>query len=579
MTYTPATQDQLLAIRVNAGIEELAQSEKFAAAEPDMVEAIVGGIGEFAAGEWAPLNRVGDLEGAKLENGVVTLPDGFAAAYEHYVEQGWNAISGPAEFGGQGLPFTLSCNVLENLGTANMAFNLLPMLSVGAIESLEHHGSNELQQKYLPKLVSGEWSGTMNLTEPQAGSDVGALRTTAHLIEDGEHAGKYRIKGQKIYITWGEHDLAKNIIHLVLARLPDAPEGSRGISLFVVPKYHVKADGSPGAHNDVRCVSIEHKLGINASPTCVMSYGDNDECIGELVGAENRGLMAMFTMMNNARINVGNQGVQIGERATQQAQMYARERIQSARAGSPDKAPVAILEHPDVRRMLLRMKALTEGARALLYYTAGQVDRGTLGDSAARARGEVLTPLIKAWGTDIGIEVASLGVQVHGGMGFVEETGAAQHWRDSRIAPIYEGTNGIQAADLVTRKLGMDGGEALTAVLADIARDAGEESGLAALAADCESVALWMREEASLDDRLAGSVPFCTMFAVAVAGWQLLRQKRAVEEGAAPGLAATKQASVRFFLDRVVPEAAGLKASATAGAEPLYALSAEQFIG
>ena len=579
MTYTPATQDQLLAIRVNAGIEELAQSEKFAAAEPDMVEAIVGGIGEFAAGEWAPLNRVGDLEGAKLENGVVTLPDGFAAAYEHYVEQGWNAISGPAEFGGQGLPFTLSCNVLENLGTANMAFNLLPMLSVGAIESLEHHGSNELQQKYLPKLVSGEWSGTMNLTEPQAGSDVGALRTTAHLIEDGEHAGKYRIKGQKIYITWGEHDLAKNIIHLVLARLPDAPEGSRGISLFVVPKYHVKADGSPGAHNDVRCVSIEHKLGINASPTCVMSYGDNDECIGELVGAENRGLMAMFTMMNNARINVGNQGVQIGERATQQAQMYARERIQSARAGSPDKAPVAILEHPDVRRMLLRMKALTEGARALLYYTAGQVDRGTLGDSAARARGEVLTPLIKAWGTDIGIEVASLGVQVHGGMGFVEETGAAQHWRDSRIAPIYEGTNGIQAADLVTRKLGMDGGEALTAVLADIARDAGEESGLAALAADCESVALWMREEASLDDRLAGSVPFCTMFAVAVAGWQLLRQKRAVEGGATPGLAATKQASVRFFLDRVVPEAAGLKASATAGAEPLYALSAEQFIG
>ena len=579
MTYTPATQDQLLAIRVNAGIEELAQSEKFAAAEPDMVEAIVGGIGEFAAGEWAPLNRVGDLEGAKLENGVVTLPDGFAAAYEHYVEQGWNAISGPAEFGGQGLPFTLSCNVLENLGTANMAFNLLPMLSVGAIESLEHHGSPELQQKYLPKLVSGEWSGTMNLTEPQAGSDVGALRTTAHLIEDGEHAGKYRIKGQKIYITWGEHDLAKNIIHLVLARLPDAPEGSRGISLFVVPKYHVKADGSPGAHNDVRCVSIEHKLGINASPTCVMSYGDNDECIGELVGAENRGLMAMFTMMNNARINVGNQGVQIGERATQQAQMYARERIQSARAGSPDKAPVAILEHPDVRRMLLRMKALTEGARALLYYTAGQVDRGTLGDSAARARGEVLTPLIKAWGTDIGIEVASLGVQVHGGMGFVEETGAAQHWRDSRIAPIYEGTNGIQAADLVTRKLGMDGGEALTAVLADIARDAGEESGLAALAADCESVALWMREEASLDDRLAGSVPFCTMFAVAVAGWQLLRQKRAVEGGASPGLAATKQASVRFFLDRVVPEAAGLKASATAGAEPLYALSAEQFVG
>ncbi|HCC26525.1 MAG TPA: acyl-CoA dehydrogenase, partial [Erythrobacter sp.] len=274
MTYTPATQDQLLAIRVNAGIEELAQSERFAAAEPDMVEAIVSGIGEFAAGEWAPLNRVGDLEGARLENGTVHLPDGFAEAYEHYVEQGWNAIAGPVEFGGQGLPFTLSCNVLENLGTANMAFNLLPMLSVGAMESLEHHGSKELQEKYLPKLVSGEWSGTMNLTEPQAGSDVGALRTTAHPIEDGEHAGKYRIKGQKIYITWGEHELAKNIIHLVLARVPDAPEGSRGISLFIVPKYHVEADGSLGKRNDVRCVSIEHKLGINASPTCVMSYGD-----------------------------------------------------------------------------------------------------------------------------------------------------------------------------------------------------------------------------------------------------------------------------------------------------------------
>ncbi len=282
MTYSPATQDQLLAIRVNAGIGELAQSERFAAAEPDMVEAIVEGVGQFAAGEWAPLNRTGDLEGAKLENGVVRLPDGFEEAYKHYVEQGWNAIASPGEFGGQGLPFTLACNVLENLGTANMAFNLLPMLSVGAIEALEHHGSSELQQKYLPQLVSGAWSGTMNLTEPQAGSDVGALRTTAHSIEDGEHAGKWSIKGQKIYITWGEHELAENIIHLVLARTPNAPEGSRGISLFVVPKFHVKPDGSLGSRNDLRCVSIEHKLGINASPTCVMSYGDNGECVGEL---------------------------------------------------------------------------------------------------------------------------------------------------------------------------------------------------------------------------------------------------------------------------------------------------------
>ncbi|KEO89471.1 acyl-CoA dehydrogenase [Erythrobacter longus] len=573
--FTPPTQDQLLAIRVNAGIEQLAASEKFAHAESDLVEAIVEGVGQFAAGEFAPLNRIGDLEGAKLENGVVRLPDGFKEAYEGYVEQGWNSIGSSTDFGGQGLPFTLACNVLENLGAANMAFSLLPMLSVGAVEALEHHGNEAQQSMYLPDLISGKWSGTMNLTEPAAGSDVGALRSTAEPITDGEHAGKYKIKGQKIYITWGDHTLAENIIHLVLARLPGAPEGTRGISLFVVPKYHVNADGSLGPHNDLRPVSLEHKLGINASPTCVMSYGDNDNCIGELVGAENRGLMAMFTMMNNARINVGNQGVQIGERATQQAIAYAIDRVQSARAGSPDKTPVAIIEHPDVRRMILRMKALTEGARALLYYCAGQVDRGTLGDSEARTRAEILVPLLKAWGTDVGVEVAGIGVQIHGGMGFVEETGAAQHWRDSRIAPIYEGTNGIQAADLVTRKLGMEGGEAILALFADIARDASGEPALAVLAQDCAAIAQWMRDEASLDDRLAGSVPFCTMASVAVAGWQLMKQAEAVAAGAAPALLETKPVTARFFLDRIVPEAAGLKASATAGAEGLYTLSPE----
>ena len=365
----------------------------------------------------------------------------------------------------------------------------------------------------------------------------------------------------------------------MLARLPDAPEGSRGISLFVVPKYHVTDDGAPGARNDLRCVSLEHKLGINASPTCVMSYGDNDECIGELVGAENRGLMAMFTMMNNARINVGTQGVQIAERATQQAQDYAADRIQSARAGSPDRTPVAILEHPDVRRMLLRMKSLTEAVRALLYYTAGQVDRGTLGNTDAAARAEVLVPLLKAWGTDVGVEAASLGIQIHGGMGFIEETGAAQHWRDARIAPVYEGTNGIQAADLVTRKLGLDDGQALIGLLEEIARESADEPALFALAGECAAVARWMREEASLDDRLAGSVPFCTMMAVAVAGWQLTKQASAVEAGAAPALAATKPGTVRFFLDRIVPEASGLKASAIAGAESLYAVSTEALLG
>ncbi|NMW32641.1 acyl-CoA dehydrogenase [Altererythrobacter sp. RZ02] len=577
--FTAPTQDQLLAIKVNAGIEELAQSETFAAAEADMVEAIVEGVGAFAAGEFAPLNRIGDLEGAQLENGVVRLPDGFEAAYDQYVAQGWNSIASPTEFGGQGLPFTLACNVIENLGAANMAFTLLPMLSVGAIEAIEHHGSEAQKAMYMPQLVSGEWSGTMNLTEPQAGSDVGALRSTAELIESGEHAGKYKIQGQKIYITWGEHDLAKNIIHLVLARLPGAPEGSRGISLFVVPKYHVNADGSLGARNDLRCVSIEHKLGINASPTCVMSYGDNGECIGELIGAENRGLAAMFTMMNNARINVGSQGVQIAERALQQAIYYANDRVQSARAGAADREPVAIVEHPDVRRMLLRMKSLTEATRALLYYTAGQTDRGTLGDKDAGMRGDILVPMIKAWGTDTGIDVASIGIQIHGGMGFVEETGAAQHYRDARIAPIYEGTNGIQAADLVTRKLGLENGAAYAALMADIVCDAADEPALADLAKTCAHIAEWMRDTASLDDKLAGSVPFCTMSAIAVAGWQMLLQKQAVDNGSSPALAAIKPVTTRYFLDHVVPEAAGLKASATHGAALLYALSAEQLAG
>ena len=568
MDFTAATADQVLAIRVNAGIDELAAHERFAAATPDMVEAIVEGIGQFAAGEWAPLNRIGDKEGAVLANGTVSLPDGFAAAYQAYVEQGWNAIAGPVEHGGQGLPFTLAANVLENLGSANMAFSLLPMLTVGAIESLHHHGSPAQQALYLPRLISGEWSGTMNLTEPQAGSDVGALRTTATPRSDGT----WSIKGTKIYITWGEHDLSGNVIHLVLARTPGAPAGTRGISLFLVPKYHVNADGSLSARNDLRCAGLEHKLGIMASPTCVMSFGDNDQCIGELVGHENEGLKAMFTMMNSARINVGNQGVQIAERALQQARHYARERIQSARAGAPSREPVAIVEHPDVRRMLLRMRALTEGARALLYYTAGMVDRGALGIEGAQARADCLVPMIKAWGTDIGCEVASLGVQIHGGMGFVEETGAAQHYRDARIAPIYEGTNGIQAADLVTRKLGYEGGEVLTSLFAEIVADCSDAPQLLALAQDCIEVARWMCE-ASIDDKLAGSVPFCTMASVAVAGWQLQRQAR---DGAG---GEQKAVVARYFDQHIAAETRGQKALAMAGADLLYALSSEALAG
>ena len=574
MDYTANTADQILAIRVNAGINDLAAHERFAAASSDMVEAIVEGIGAFAAGEWAPLNRIGDQQGAVLANGTVSLPAGFADAYHHFVEQGWNAISGDPEFGGQGLPFTLSANVLENLGTANMAFSLMPMLTVGAIEAVSHHGSAAQKDTYLAKLISGEWSGTMNLTEPQAGSDVGALRTTATPRGNSTWA----IKGTKIFITWGEHDLAQNVIHLVLARTPGAPAGTRGISLFVVPKLLVCPDGSLGARNDLRCVSLEHKLGIMASPTCVMSFGDNDECVGELVGYENEGLKAMFTMMNSARINVGSQGVQIAERALQAALYYARERAQSARAGSPDKRPVAIIEHPDVRRMLLRMRALTEGARALLYFTAGQVDRGALGNAAAQRRADCLVPMLKAWGTDIGCEVASLGVQIHGGMGFIEETGAAQHYRDARIAPIYEGTNGIQAADLVTRKLGYEQGAAVTSLFVDAALDCSDYPALVALAQDCREVADWMTATAGLDDRLAGSVPFCTMAAVTVAGWQLVRQVRAVADEDTM-LAQTKPVVARYFADHIAAEARGLKAAAMAGADLLYALDASALAG
>jgi alkylation response protein AidB-like acyl-CoA dehydrogenase len=573
MTFIAPTADQVLAIRVNAGIDALAQHERFAAATPDLIEAIVEGIGQFAAGAWAPLNRIGDTQGARWDNGAVTLPAGYAEAYRGFVEQGWNSVAGPVDHGGQGLPFTLATCVLETLGAANMGFALLPMLTVGAIEAIDHHGSEAQKARYLAKLVSGEWSGTMNLTEPQAGSDVGALRTTATPIEQGEHAGKYAIKGTKIYITWGEHDLADNIIHLVLARTPGAPAGSRGISLFLVPKFHVAADGTRGARNDVRCASIEHKLGINASPTCVMVFGDNDACIGELVGHECGGLRAMFTMMNSARINVGSQGVQIAQAALQKARDYARDRVQSPRAGSNDKAPVAIVEHPDVRRMLLRMRAMTEAGRALLYYTAGQVDRGALGDRAAQARAEALVPLLKAWGTDIGCEVASLGIQIHGGMGFVEETGAAQFYRDARIAPIYEGTNGIQAADFVTRKLGLDGGGVVQGLLADVLADCAESPELAALARDAAAVASWMASgDASLDDKLAGSVPFATMCAVAVAGWQLVRQVHA--DGSDE-----KAAITRFFNRTIAPEARGLGAAAMAGAGLLYDLDTLALVG
>jgi alkylation response protein AidB-like acyl-CoA dehydrogenase len=558
-TYTPPVTEQKFLLKHVVVMDELAGHNRFAEASADLVEAIVDGAGALAAGEFAPLNRTGDEIGAKWSPDGVTMPPGFRAAYQAYVEGGWGTLAGPVDFGGQGLPLTLATVLMEDLGSANMALSLCMMLSPGAVESLVHHGSPELQATWLPKLVTGEWNGTMNLTESQAGSDVGALKTRAEPAGDGS----WRITGQKIFITYGEHDLTDNIVHLVLARTPGAPQGTKGISLFLVPK--IMPDGK---RNDVRCVSIEHKLGIHASPTCVMAYGDEGGATGWLIGDENKGMAAMFTMMNNARLNVGLQGVSVGERAMQQAVAYAMDRVQGSREGRPAR----IVEFPDVRRMLLRMKALTQAARALVYYCSGQIDRASLGDEAARARADLLTPLVKAYGTDVGVEVTSLGVQIHGGMGFIEETGAAQYYRDARIAPIYEGTNGIQAADLVGRKLPMQGGEVLALLLAEIRTEAADEAALLALVDDCEAVGRALLG-ADPDDRLAGSYPFLNMLSTAVAGWLMARQLAALDGfDGDPAFAAMKRAAARFYLDQVVPEARGLKAAALASAEVLYAV-------
>jgi len=551
MSYAAPTSEQMFVLDHVVGIGDLVEDR-------DMVAAIVEGAGQFAAGEFAPLNRIGDEVGARWADGAVTMPPGFRDAYRAYVEGGWGTLSGPGDYGGQGLPLALATVVMEDLGAANMGFSLCMMLTPGTVEALRHHGSEALRQAWLPKLITGEWTGTMNLTESQAGSDVGALKTRAEPAGNGS----YRITGQKIFITFGEHDLADNIVHLVLARLPEAPQGTRGISLFLVPKIL-----PGGTHNDVRCVSIEHKLGIHASPTCVMAYGDAGGATGWLIGEENRGMAAMFTMMNNARLNVGLQGVSIAERAMQQAVAYASERIQGSREGRPAR----IIEFPDVRRMLLRMKALTQGARALAYYCAGQTDRAGQGDDGARARADLLTPLVKAYGTDIGVEVTSLALQVHGGMGYVEETGAAQHYRDARISPIYEGTNGIQAADLVGRKIGMEGGAVLRRLLAEMRG----ENGLDALIGDCEAVTERLLAS-SPDDRLAASSPFLTMLSVAVCGGLMARQLAALEGfGGDPAFKAMKRAAARFYLEQIVPEARGLGAAASAPADILYSVDAD----
>ena len=557
MPYKPPVEEQRFVLEHVVGIDELA--ELYPSADRDTVDAVVEALADFATGEIVPLGPAADRQGARwTPEGVITA-DGYKQAYRSLVEGGWMSLAGAEEFGGQHMPLVMASLLMEDMCSADMAFSLCSMLSFGAIDAIEVHGSEEQKAVWLSKLNSGEWAGTMNLTEPQAGSDVGALKTSAVRQPNGQ----YKIKGQKIFITYGDHDLTDNIVHLVLARTPDAPAGTKGISLFIVPKFRLDAEGKPGESNDARCASIEHKLGIHGSPTCVMIFGENDDCYGDLIGPEGGGMRAMFTMMNAARLQVGLQGVSVAEAATQHAAAYAMERIQSARAGSPSRESVAIIQHPDVRRMLLRMKALTMAARALVYRSVGIADRAKAGVEGAQERVDLLTPLAKAWSTDVGCEVASLGVQVHGGMGFIEETGAARFYRDARIAPIYEGTNGIQAADLVNRKLGL-----IPSLLADLRVEAAGEEKLLDLINRIEKIVAGYAD-APIDDRLAGSYPLLTMLAVATAGGLMARQLRAAGDGNSDFLA-MKRTAARYFLDVIVAEAAGLTAAATAGADLLY---------
>jgi alkylation response protein AidB-like acyl-CoA dehydrogenase len=556
MSNSDATRDQRDVLSHVVNIAELAATERFAAATPDVIDAVLEGVARFAEGTWAPLARTGDAVGARWTPQGAVMPDGYVDAYRAYVEGGWGTIGVAEQWGGQGLPFVIQAAVLEQLGSADMAFALCPVLTVGAIEALQHHGSPTQQALYLPKLATGEWTGTMNLTEPQAGTDVGALRMKATPRGDGT----FSIQGTKIFISFGDHDLTENIVHLVLARTPDGPVGTRGISLFLVPK--IRPDGTP---NDIRVVSIEHKLGLHASPTCMLAYGDHGDCVGELIEAEFGGMRAMFTMMNSARLNVGLQGVQVAQAATRKAADYARERQQ----GSRDGMPCAIIDHPDVRRMLMRMRVQTLAARALVYYSCGQFDRASLGDTAARDRLDMMTPLAKAHATDLGNEVASLGVQVHGGMGVIEEAGAARFLRDVRPTSIYEGTNGVQAADLVMRKLPMANGGVFEALIAEMHAEI-SHPGLIALVKACEAIGGRLLV-ADRDDRLAASYPFMRMMSVASCGWLMARLATGDRSNG------VTTALVDFYLDQIVPEALGLQAAASAPASQIYALDPSDF--
>jgi alkylation response protein AidB-like acyl-CoA dehydrogenase len=569
-----------------AGLDRALADDRFGDLSEDLVEAVLAEAGRFASEEIAPLRRIGDEQGAVLKGGAVTMPEGWKDLYRRWIDGGWNGLTGPVEYGGQGLPTMLSVAALEMWNSGAMAFALGPTLTMGAVEAIDKHATEELKATYLEKLVTGEWMGTMNLTEPQAGSDLAALRTRAERAGDGS----YRIFGQKIFITYGEHDFTDNIVHLVLARLPDAPAGTRGISLFLVPKFLVNEDGSLGRPNDVFCASIEEKLGIHASPTCTMIYGDGHVsgeekgAVGWLIGEENRGLACMFTMMNNARLAVGMQGVAVAEAACQQALAYAQERRQGRAEGDAGKEMSPIVLHPDVRRTLLTMQALTRIARAISYSCAHALDmaRTSEGTDARRwnERAGLLTPVAKAFSTDIGVEVASMGVQVHGGMGYIEETGAAALLRDVRIAPIYEGTNGIQAIDLVIRKLPLSGGEQVRGYIGELRADveALRTSNLPGLGRSAERLARsiddlsaatdWLLEALAAgrtSDALAGATPYLRLFALAAGGAYLARAAVAANGG-------QRAALCRFFAENLAAETTALKDRVTKGAESLAAV-------
>jgi alkylation response protein AidB-like acyl-CoA dehydrogenase len=553
------------------------------------VRAVVEEAGRFASEVLAPLNHKGDRTASRLEGGRVVTPPGWKEAYDAFVAAGWAALLAPEDYGGQALPEIVGSAVSEIWNAANLAFGLCPLLTQSAIHALQVDGSDELKALYLPRMVSGQWTGTMNLTEPQAGSDLGALTTRALPAGDGT----YRLFGTKIFITYGEHELTENIVHMVLARLPDAPPGTRGISLFLVPKRLVGPDGAPGARNDVVCAGLEHKLGIHASPTCVMRYGEQDGAVGYLVGREHHGLRTMFIMMNAARLAVGVQGVALAERATQHAMAYAMERRQGRTHANKDGAMSRIAEHPDVRRMLATMRATTMAARAICLATAHALDRShleadhdTRRDAAHLAA--LLTPVAKAYATDVACEAASLGIQVHGGMGFVEETGAAQFYRDARILPIYEGTNGIQAIDLVTRKLPLEEGEVATRYIGELAATAAEVGAanhaafglmgerLAAAVDALRDATRWMQRALAEhhEDALAGATPYLRLFGLAAGGVYLARGALAcVSEGAADS---PQVALARFFAEQIAVAAPGLATAVTSGGAALFSIEPER---